>query len=180
MTRPKRQAKVITDKPAPRVGRVDVRPLEGPMRVAKGLSAALAVVGLVMATMGVGVAVGRITEGWGFPMSAVPNWGRPWGAVLMVAGAIYVLGPIVLLVRPRKGSIVMMTVAGLSVLVGTPLISTTAEIVYNLFQQTKSRPDWVDSIWAYFIILNIAICVALYRAFPEPETNPKTEGRAVV
>ena len=99
-------------------------------------------------------------------MGAGTNWGRPGGAVLLVAAAADVVGPFFLLARPRNGSIALIIICGLSVLVGTPIITTTTEIFYNLFQETKSRPDWVDSVWAYFMILHIAIGVAVYRAYP--------------
>lgn len=176
----KRQSKGTPERVAPPVAPSELAPVEGPLRIAKGLSAALAAIGLVMFSMGVGVAVGKITEGWGFPMSAVPNWGRPWGLVLMAAGAIYVIGPALLVIRKSRGPATMMIIAASSVLLGTPLITTTAEIVYNLFQQTKSRPDWIDSVWAYFIMLNIGICVALYRAYPAAEGHEKPRSRTAI
>ena len=107
-------------------------------------------------------------------MSAVSNWGRPWGVVLIVAAAAYLIGPVWLLARPSGGSIVMMILSGLSVLVGTPLITTTTEILYNLFQETKARPDWVDSVWGYYMILNVALIVALYKAYPTSNGETKT------
>ncbi len=134
------------------------------LRMACVLSVVILLVGVVMLILGAGILSGRITEGWGFPMSAVPNWGRPWGLVLMLAGVAYVACPVLLFVRPKSGSVAMMIVSGLSVLLGTPLITTAIEIFYNLFQETmKSRPNWVDSIWGYFIIINVAIVVAIYR-----------------
>ncbi len=152
---------------------VDVGPVKKPLLVAQLLSVVLLLVGLVMMALAGGVLAGRITDGWGFPMSAVSNWGRPWGAVLLVAAAAYVVGPFFLLARPRNGSIVLIIICGLSVLVGTPVITTATEIFYNLFQETKSRPDWVDAVWGYYMILNIAIIVALFRAYPVPETEGK-------
>lgn len=147
-----------------------------PLTIARVLSVVLLLLGVVMLILGGGVLAGRITEGWGFPMSAVPNWGRPWGAVLMFAGGAYVVCPILLLLRPHKGTVAMMIVAGLSVLVGTPLITTTTEIFYNLLADTDCRadwttcrPDWVDSVWGYFMMLNVAIIVAVYRADSGPE-----------
>ena len=119
-----------------------------------------------MLILGGGVAMGRITQGWGFPMSSVPNWGRLWGVVLLIAGMAYIVGPIRLFQNPRKGSVVMMIVSGLSVLVGTPLITSAVEIGYNLFQETKSRPDWVDSVWGYTMLLHVAILIALCKTYP--------------
>ena len=145
---------------------VDVGPVKKPLLVAQLLSVVLLLVGLVMMALAGGVLAGRITDGWGFPMSAVSNWGRPWGAVLLVAAAAYVVGPFFLLARPRNGSIALIIICGLSVLVGTPIITTTTEIFYNLFQETKSRPDWVDSVWGYFMIINVAIAVSLCKAYP--------------
>ena len=107
-------------------------------------------------------------------MSAVPNWGQPWGVVLLLAGCAYVVGPIWLFTRPRNGSIMMLIVAGLSVLLGTPLITTTTEIFYNLFQETKSRPEWVTSVWAYFTIINVAIAGSVIRAFPLATNESET------
>ena len=153
---------------------LDIQPVERPLLVAKGLSGILLLLGFVMVILGAGVAAGRITDGWGFPMSAVSNWGRVWGLVLLVAGAAHVIAPMMLFARPQGGSIVMMIVAGLSVLVGTPVITTTTEILYNLFQESNSRPDWVDAVWAYYMILNIACIVALYRAFPVPMDDAET------
>ena len=153
-----------------------IESVERPLKVAMILSGVLLGVGVVMFCLGGGVAVGRIADGWGFAMSAVPNWGKPWGLVLMAAAAAYVLGPISLFRNPERGSIVMTIISGLSVLIGTPLITTTTEIFYNLFQTTKSRPDWVDSVWGYFTILNIAIVVALYRAYPTTEKAPEGAG----
>lgn len=154
-------------------GCADAGPVARPLRVARILSGLILVLGVVMLFLGTGVATGRITEGWGFPMSAVPNWGRIWGVVLIVAAVAYIAGPVMMFVRPRGGSILMMIVSGLSVLVGTPLITTTTEIFYNLFQETLSRPDWVDSVWGYYMIVNVGICVAVYRAYPPP---PQTAG----
>lgn len=139
-----------------------------PMQVARALSALMFVLGGVMLVLGVGVVSGSISEGWGFPMSAVSNWGRPWGVVLVLAAAAYLIGPVLLYVRPRTGVAAMMVIAGLSVVLGVPLVTTTAEILYNLFQETKSRPMWVDSVWGYSMIVNVGICVALYRACPPP------------
>lgn len=141
-------------------------PIAGPLRIARILSAIILCVGLVMVALGGAVAAGMIKDGWGFPMSAVPNWGRAWGVVLVLAGCAYVVGPIWLFTRPRNGSIMMLIVAALSVVVGTPLITTTSEIFYNLFQETKSRPEWATSVWAYFTIINVAIAVSVMRAFP--------------
>ena len=93
--------------------------------------------------------------------------------MLIVAAAAYIVGPVMLFVRPRSGSILMMIVSGLSVLVGVPLITTATEILYNLFQETPSRPGWVDSVWGYYMIVNVGICVAVYRAYPPP---PETAG----
>lgn len=139
-------------------------PVQGrkPLRIACLLSVVILLIGVLMWILGAGVVSGRITEGWGFPMSAVPNWGRPWGVVLMLAGIAYVACPVLLFIRPKSGSVAMMIVSGLSVILGTPLITTAVEIFYNLFQETKSRPNWVDSIWGYFIIINVAIVVAIY------------------
>lgn len=153
-------------------------PIEGPLRVARVLSAAVLALGLVMVALGVGVVAGIIQGGWGFPMSAVPNWGRPWGVVLMLAGVAYVVAPILLFTRPRNGSVVMLIVAGFSVIVGTPLIATTTEIFYNLFQETKSRPDWVDSVWGYFMIVNVAIAVSLCKAYPLAGETPTAVNEA--
>ena len=178
MARQKRKRKVTADKAVPLLASAGVPLVEGPLRTANGLCTALAVVGLVMFATGMGVTLGGITDGWGFPMSAVPNWGRPWGLVLAAAGALYVYGLVLILLRPRTGSAVMILISGLSVLLGTPLITTTAEIVYNLFRETKARPDWIDSIWAYFIILNVAICVAICRAYPAPEPDAKRPARS--
>lgn len=153
-------------------GPVVLGPIEGPLRVARVLSAMILALGLVMLTLGGGVVAGVIKDGWGFPMSAVPNWGKPWGAVLMLVGVAYVVGPLLLFTRPRNGSIVMLIVAGLSVIVGTPLIATTTEIFYNLFQETKFRPDWLDSVWGYFMIVNVAIAVSLCKAYPLADETP--------
>lgn len=154
-------------------------PAAKPLAVAKGFSGVLLLIGLVMLLLGGGVLSGKITEGWGFPMSAVPNWGRPWGAVLMLAGAAYVICPTILFLRPAKGAVVMMIVCGLSVLVGTPLITTSTEIFYNLIAQhdcqadwTVCRPDWIDSIWGYFMIVNIGVLIAIYKAL-DPESDAK-------
>ena len=68
----------------------------------------------------------------------------------------------------------MLIVAGLSVIVGTPLITTTTEIFYNLFQETKSRPEWVTSVWGYFMIVNVAIAVSLCKAYPLASDTPAT------
>ncbi len=144
-----------------------------PLQVATVFSVLILLVGIVMLILGGGVVSGKITDGWGFPMSAVPNWGRPWGLVLMLAGIAYVVCPILLLIRPKNGSLAMMIVSGLSVLLGTPLITTTTEIFYNLFQDTKSRPDWVDSVWAYFIIVHVVILIAIYRAHSPHERQSK-------
>ncbi len=153
-------------------------PIEGPLRFARALSAVILALGLLMLALGGGVVAGVIKEGWGFPMSAVPNWGKPWGSVLMLAGTAYVVGPVLLFTRPRNGSIVMLIVAGLSVIIGTPLIATTTEIFYNLFQETKSRPDWVDSVWGYFMIVNVAIAVSLCKAYPLASETPATANEA--
>ncbi len=153
-----------------------VEPVAGPLRAARILSGLILLLGLMMLVLGGGIAAGRITDGWGFPMSAVPNWGRPWGAVLMLAAAAYIGGPILLFARPQAGSIVMLIVSGLSVLVGTPLITTTTEIFYNLFQEAKSRPDWVDSVWGCFMIVNVAIAIAVYRAYPTPGGEKSKHG----
>lgn len=156
-------------------------PAAKPLTVAKGLSAVLLMIGLVMLVLGGGVLTGKITQGWGFPMSAVPNWGKPWGAVLMLAGAAYVICPILLFLRPGKGAVVMMIVCGLSVLVGTPLITTTTEIFYNLIAQhdcqadwTICRPDWIDSIWGYFMIVNIGVLIAIYKALDPKSDRQKS------
>ncbi len=149
---------------------VSVELAKKPLAVAQAISAVLLLVGLVMLVLGGGVLTGRITEGWGFPMSAVPNWGRPWGAVLMIAGGAYIACPILILLRPRKGTIAMMIVSGLSVLVGTPLITTTTEIFYNLLAKTDCQADWttchpywIDSVWGYFMVVNVANLIAIYR-----------------
>lgn len=146
-----------------------------PLAVARGFGVLILLVGLLMSVLGVGVLSGRISEGWGFPMSAVPNWGKPWGLVLTLAGISYVVGPVLLLIRPRGGSLTMMIVSGLSVLIGTPLITTTTEIFYNLFQGPESmhRPDWVDSVWGYFIIVHVVILVAIYKAHSPAEEQGK-------
>ena len=68
-----------------------------------------------------------------------------------------------------------MIVSGLCVLVGTPVITTTTEILYNLSQEMKSRPDWVDAIWGYYMILHIALIIALFRAFPVPTYTAPAE-----
>lgn len=153
-----------------------------PLAVAKGFSAVLLLVGLVMLVLGAGVLTGRITEGWGFPMSAVPNWGRPWGAVLIIAALAYVAFPILLFVRAEKGLVAMMIVCGLSVLVGTPLITTTTEILYNLLTQhdcqadwTLCRPNWIDSVWGYFMVVNIGVLVGTYKAIT-PQTQSADSG----
>lgn len=150
-------------------------PVGKPLKLAQGLSVVIMIVGVVMLILGLGVATGLIKEGWGFPMSPVPNWGRPWGIALIVAGAAQVLCPLWLLSRPKKGSIAMMIASGLCVLIGTPIIITTIEIFYNLFQEKKDRPDWVDAGWAYYMMVQIAICVALYKAYPPP----RAEGSSV-
>jgi hypothetical protein len=152
----------------------DLRPK--PLKVAKGLSGVLLLVGLVMLVLGGGVLTGKITEGWGFPMSAVSNWGKPWGAILIVGALAYIVAPLLLFVRPQKGTLLIMAVCGLSVLVGTPLITTTTEIFYNLLAQhdcqadwTLCHPNWIDSVWGYFMIVNIGILVATYKALdPAP------------
>lgn len=147
-----------------------------PLSVAKGFSCVLLLVGLVMLVLGGGVLTGKITEGWGFPMSAVSNWGKPWGAILMAGALAYITAPILLFVRPQKGTLLIMAVCGLSVLVGTPLITTTTEIFYNLIAQhdcqadwTLCHPNWIDSVWGYFMIVNVGILVATYKALdPKP------------
>ena len=167
MAKPKRAkkqgGKAIAVEPVPR-GLIHRELAKKPLSIARVFSAALLLVGVVMLILGGGVLSGRIADGWGFPMSAVSNWGRPWGLVLMVAGTAYVVCPVLLFLKPQKGTVVMMVLSGLSVLIGTPLITTTTEIFYNLFQETKSRPDWVDSIWGYFMIVNVAVAIAVYRA----------------
>ena len=148
-----------------------------PLSVAKAFSCVLLLIGLVMLVLGGGVLTGRITEGWGFPMSAVSNWGKPWGAILMVGALAYIAAPIFLFVRPQKGTLLIMAVCGLSVLVGTPLITTTTEIFYNLLAQhdcqadwTLCHPNWIDSVWGYFMIVNVGILVATYKAL-DPKSN---------
>ena len=143
------------------------------LRVARILSALILLIGVVMLILGAGVVSGRITEGWGFPMSAVPNWGRLWGAVLMLAAVAYIACPVLLLLKPQKGTVDVMILAGLNVLVGTPLITTTTEILYNLFQESKSRPDWVDSVWGFFMMINIAAVIAVYRTSPPDRARAK-------
>lgn len=162
----KRKGKQRDKKPAGRERKVEVEVVTKPLHAAQALSVPLVLLGALMLVLGGGVLIGRITEGWGFPMSEVPNWGRPWGFVLMVAGVAYIVGPLFLFARPFKGSIVLMIISGLSILIGTPLITTSMEILYNLFQETKSRPGWIESAWGYFMIIQVAICVALYKAFP--------------
>ena len=49
---------------------VDVGPVKKPLLVAQLLSVVLLLVGLVMMALAGGVLAGRITDGWGFPMSA--------------------------------------------------------------------------------------------------------------
>ena len=145
-----------------------------PLRIAQVLCSVILIIGTVMLVLGAGVLFGIIKEGWGFPMSAVPNWGGPWGLVLIAAAAAYIVGPVWLFIGPERGSIMMIIVSALSVLVGTPLITTTTEIFYNLFQETKSRPDWIDSVWGYFMFLHIATVIALCRAYPVPDDTTKT------
>jgi len=119
-----------------------------------------------MLVLGLGVSSGRITQGWGFPMSAVPNWGRPWGLVLVVAGVIYTVGPVLLWLRPRGGSTAMKITSGLSILVGTPLITTTTEILYNLSRDPAAMqiPDWADAVWGYFMIVHVVVLIGIYQA----------------
>jgi hypothetical protein len=150
-----------------------------PLKVAKAFSCVLLLVGLVMLVLGVGVLTGQITEGWGFPMSAVSHWGKPWGAILMAGALAYIAAPILLFVRPFKGTLLLMVVCGLGVLVGTPLITTSTEIFYNLIAQhdckadwTVCHPNWIDSVWGYFMIVKISIIVACYKALdPQPITQ---------
>ena len=146
---------------------------EKPLVVARMLSALILLTGAVMLIGGAGVVSGRITEGWGFPMSAVSNWGRPWGAVLMLAAIAYIVCPLLLLARAKSGLVAMMILAGLNVLVGTPLITSTTEIIYNLFQETKSIPDWEDSVWVFFMLINIATAIAVYLAHPSDGARAK-------
>ena len=166
MSKGKRKSQQEQRPPARSEPPVVTGPVEKPLRIARILSGVILALGLLILVLGGGVSIGRITEGWGFPMSAVPNWGRPWGVVLMLGAAAYIVGPVLLFARPRTGSVVMLIIAGLSVVLGTPLITTTTEILYNLFQETKSRPDWVDSVWGYFMIINVSIAVALCKAYP--------------
>lgn len=153
-----------------------------PLQIARGVSGVLLLVGLVMVVLGVSVLSGKVTEGWGFPMSAVPNWGRPWGAVLVLAGAAYVVGSLFLFVRPVTGTIVMLIVCGLGVLIGTPVITTTTEIFYNLVAQYDCKADWtkchptslIDSVWGYFMIANVAVLVAIYKAGSKQDRPAQT------
>lgn len=173
MAKPKKQQQRTADQRP-----LDIEPVPRPLLVAKGLGGIVLLLGLIMVLLGAGVAAGRITDGWGFPMSAVSNWGQIWGLVLIVAGAAQVIAPALLIARPQSGSIVMMIVSGLCVLVGTPVITTTTEILYNLSQEMKSRPDWVDAIWGYYMILHIALIIALFRAFPVPTDAAPAEKSA--
>ncbi len=159
-------------------GRPIIGAVPKPLLIARILCLAILIIGAVMLLLGSGVLFGFIKEGWGFPMSAVPNWGSLWGLALLVGAAAYIIGPIWLFVGPERGSIIMIIVSALSVLIGTPLITTTTEIFYNLFQETKSRPDWVDSVWGYFIFLHIATVIALMRAYPVPDDATKTTNAA--
>lgn len=145
--------------------------VEGPLKIARTLSVLIFLHGLVMLILGGGVISGAIGSGWGFPMSSVPNWGRPWGVALLIGAGAYLAGPALLFRRPQRGSIVLLIVSSLSVAIGTPLITTTTEIAFNLFKETKIRPTWIDSIWAYYMILHVATVVALYRAYPTGTTN---------
>ncbi len=166
--RKRRKSQTPGDTPSVRKSEPAVKGPEKPLRVARALSTVLLLVGAVMLFLGGGVLTGAIEEGWGFPMSPVPNWGQPWGAVLVAAAIMYIVGPALLYVRPERGSIFLMIVCGLSVVLGVPVIESTTEILYNLFQDVKSRPIWSDSVWAYFTILHVVICVALYKAYPSP------------
>ena len=69
----------------------------------------------------------------------------------------------------------MMIVSGLSVVLGVPLMTSTVEILYNLFQETKSQPPWVNSVWGYYLIVNVGICVAVYRTYPLPDSEEESD-----
>lgn len=136
-----------------------------PIRIAKILSAVLLLLGVALGYLGVRLAAGLIPQAWwGFPMSPIPNLGKPWGLVLLVVGAAYIIFPILLLARPLKGWVPMMVMSGLSVLLGTPVIQSATEMIYNgLRAGDFQRPEWADSVWAYYMMLHIAILVALYK-----------------
>jgi hypothetical protein len=134
----------------------------GPTRIVEGLSAVLMLLGAVLVCLGVGVCLGWITQGWGFPLSPISNWGRVWGIFLLACGICYVAAPIALRIRPREGWHVLTIVCGASVLLGTPIIQSATEMVYNLFRDVPRRPDGVNAVWAFYMILIIALLVALY------------------
>jgi hypothetical protein len=114
-----------------------------------------------MMLVGAGVLAGRIASGWGFPLSPVPNWGRPWGAVLFLAGAVCVTGPIIYWFKPPLGWRIMLGISVGSLLVGTPVIQSVAEIVSNLGRTTPTWSPSVDSVWALWMMLHVAILLTL-------------------
>lgn len=152
----------------------DPQQAKQPLLYARVLGVLIVLCGAAMLVLGVGILTGRISDGWGFPMSAVPNWGRPWGAVLALAGLAYLACPVLLFVRPRKGVVAMLILCGLNVLIGTPLITTTTEILFNLSRDEKFRPDWVDSVWGYFMLINIGVIIAIYRALSSDQRQTET------
>ena len=138
--------------------------LERPLRFAKGLAAVILVVGVVVTFTGILVLLGVIREGWGFPMSAVPNFGRIWGMALIVAGGLNTAAAGWLFVNAQKGAPLLLVVGALNVPFSVPILTTTIEILYNLTREEKIRPVWIDAVWAYFLIVNVALLVALYQA----------------
>ena len=141
---------------------------------AKCLSAIMILVGITILILACGVLTGRITEGWGFPSSPVPNLGRWWGVPLLAAAILYIACPIYLFVQPDRGCTVVMIMGGINVLLGTPIIQSSTEILYNCFQEVKSRPDWTDAVWVVFMMINIGIIVVTYR----PDNSNASEATA--
>jgi hypothetical protein len=143
------------------------------LAVGRALSGVVVVIGALLLLLGFGVGTGRITDGWGFPMSAVPNWGRPWGLALIAFGLAYVLGPGFFFRNPRRGYVPMLLVSGFSILLGTPVFTSAVEIACNLGRTNKIRPDWVDAVWAYYMILHVSICIALCRSARQNHQDTK-------
>ena len=152
--------------------KADTSRREKMLRIARGMSVILLRLGLTIFILGAGVATGRITELGDFPMRVTPDWGKSWGVVLLVASVAYMVGPILLFLRPSKGWVAMMIICALNVVpLGVPIMISSTEILYNLFQEQPRRPEWAESVWAYFVFLNIGILIALYKY-----SAPKSEG----
>lgn len=153
-----------------------------PLKLIRWLSGIMLILGIVIFVVGVGVASGNITRGWGrpeIPLSPVPNWGQPWGLVLIVAASAYVLCPLYFLTHPQSGWKAMMILGGLNVLIGTPIIQTSTEILYYYGSYRQLIvPELDDSMWFIFIVINIAIALAACHqsVSGDPVSQAKTNG----